>query len=292
MASNCLVTKLKGVVDNSSLKKLGHAVYELKNPSTETFYILEASKVGVIAEIRGAKFNSGHYGTQVIDDTHISVGANNIGIQRATFKIKDIASANVEIEVYDKYSITQIGYSIINLKDFDYSNLNFIPSSALIGDTSTLAKFVDLSVLQSSGGNLTGNISNLSGLTDLIRLSIVAANITGNISSLSGLINLTELDLGNCPEVHGDIAALGTLTSLNKLKLWHGSTIINQYSGSLESFVAAQRANGRTVNSTGISDLYGLDGVTFNGSPIPYKVNRVLTWTADTITFDGVTINA
>lgn len=287
---NCIVTKLNGTVNNSSLKKLGHVVYELKNPSTEAFYILGASKGGVIAEIRGAKFDSGHYGTQVIDDTHISVGTNTTN--NPTFEIKDIESANVEVEVYDKNSITQIGYSIINLKDFDYSNLISIYNSTLFGHTSILTKFVDLSVLQSSGGNLTGNISNLSGLTDLIRLSIVDANITGNISSLSGLINLTELDLGNCPEVHGDIAALGTLTSLNKLNLWHGSTIINQYSGSLESFVAAQRANGRTVNSTGISGIYGLDGVTFNGSLIAYKLNRVLTWTADTITFDGVTVNA
>lgn len=287
---NCFVTKLKETVNNSSLKKLGHVVYELKNPSTETFYILGTSKEGVIAEIRGAKFDSGHYGTQVIDDTHISVGTNTTN--NPTFKIKDIESANVEVEVYDKYSIIRIGYSIINLEDFDYSNLMFIYNSTLFGHTSTLTKFVDLSVLQSSGGNLTGDISSLSGLTSLSRLSIENANLTGNISSLSGLTNLTDINLGNCPKVHGDIAALGTLTQLNRLSLWHGSTIINQYSGSLESFVAAQRANGRTVNSTGIRDIYGLDGVTFNGSLIAYKLNRVLTWTADTITFDGVTVNA
>lgn len=108
-------------------------------------------------------------------------------------------------------------------------------------------------------------------------------HLTGNISSLvkTGIKNI---DLGGNQSVTGDILSFGNITTLENIAL--RKTLV---SGTIESFVAAQRAAGRTTGSVS-GNSAGWGNVTFNGSTTNAK--GAVSWTATTITMNGVTINA
>lgn len=98
------------------------------------------------------------------------------------------------------------------------------------------------------------------------------------------LISLSKT--GQLYKVVGNISELGSLTKLTLINL-DGSYL----EGSIEGFVAAQRANGRT-SADNVNMSYYAGHVTFQGKQITGSTNKVLSWTPTSITFDGVTINA
>ena len=126
------------------------------------------------------------------------------------------------------------------------------------GDASKFNVLNKLQILIFDSTKLTGSINGFNKLTNLKSLSLVNVKVTGDIVNLGNLVNLTNVGIGN-----------------------------TNISGTIESFVKAQRSAGRnSAQLTGSSRDWGK--VTFNGS----STKGTLSWTATTITMNGVTINA
>ena len=149
------------------------------------------------------------------------------------------------------------------------------------GDISKLAKLTSLTTLKLGGTNVTGDISKLNALRKLQSLNLDQTKVTGSINGFNILTNLTSLSLSYVQST-GDIINLGGLVNLTNIGI--GGTNI---SGTVESFVRAQRSAGRSsAQITGSSMNWGK--VTFNGS----STKGPLSWNSTTITMNGVTIDA
>ena len=99
-------------------------------------------------------------------------------------------------------------------------------------------------------------------------------------------IQILRLDsLGDTPIVYGSLDEIGKLTSLIDFR---GRQLS---SGSMEGVAQNARAVGRTEGYIVFRNLS--DGITFNGEPVNVGLSaKELSWTASTITFDDVTIEA
>lgn len=129
------------------------------------------------------------------------------------------------------------------------------------------------------------NIEELEPCTELTVLSLSRTKCYGDIKYISGLTSMSFVDV-NYTDVTGDIASLGKMTNLTNWSIANSKLI-----GSIENFVKAQRANGRTVFSTGIpSHIYNTN-ITFNGVKVSSNPADKLTWTENTITLGSVTVN-
>ena len=281
---NCLVTKLNVSVNNPGLEKFG--VLTIHNPSSDdtytsrTFFIKGTAPITITSDgenimpYKNDGTNTAGTGTYVSELTYPAQAYS--GDSRG-FRIKAGATA----EIRSKYDLTYIqGIAGHN----DYIN------------TSSLKYMTNLTYINHK---LTGELSNLSGLTNLHTLQMHRANtdtgtaVTGNIESLSTLLNLTTFRCDYNIKVSGDISSIGNLINLTKMQ-FYGCNLIT---GSLEDFVAAQRLAGRTTCSSedGFTIIIRNTNVSFGGEVIgpasPTSATE-LTWTADTITFNGTTVNA
>lgn len=139
---------------------------------------------------------------------------------------------------------------------------------------------------------LTGNFADINYRNlPLANIDLSYVNVTGNLEDfIKYKDTLVDLKIFGS-YIKGDIADLGqciNLVELNKFNTFADYKI----TGTVESFVAAQRAAGRDTASMSRFDVRGND-ITFNGNLIDYSVqDNTLSWTANTITFNGETINA
>lgn len=104
-----------------------------------------------------------------------------------------------------------------------------------------------------------------------------------NLEDIAYCEYITTLYLLNT-DSYGDISNLGKLTAL---ATFYGGT--SKISGTIESFVQAQRAAGRTSTSSAITFSASSTQVTFDGGPLE---SSTLSWTASTITLGSKTIDA
>lgn len=100
---------------------------------------------------------------------------------------------------------------------------------------------------------------------------------------------MTELNISFNTLITGNIADFGPCVNLTTLNISNTGV-----TGSLEGFVAAQRAAGRTTcNSLSLPYIGEGQTITFNGAKITtIQYTNTLSWTANTITFNGTTITA
>lgn len=102
---------------------------------------------------------------------------------------------------------------------------------------------------------------------------------TGSFEYIKDLTNLNTLYLIG-PNFTGSIDDLGALTLLNNLQIYGGSSI----TGSIESFVAAQRSHERTETDTPINCDYLMCYIPFHGYTVSTTLRRInLSWTATKI---------
>lgn len=167
-------------------------------------------------------------------------------------------SEGAVLKISDKYNLI-CADGILYHQAFTWSQINF---------------FKNLEYVPWSKGNNTGVL-----------------NISGNLDEIADGNNWDSMVLG-ATVLDGDISNFGKSRKFTSIAAYN----CNKLYGTLESLVIKAREY-RPTNSTGIT-LNGFDGcqVTFNGSNILGEsdslTNAVLRWTASTITFNGVTINA
>lgn len=257
---NCLVTKLKKDVANDNLPKLG--VLKLHLHPTTYDLVIGPSKG------KSVKLN-------VLDGKHVEIGGVNVSEMTLTYNtsIKIVEDATIEME--SKYDIKHLGSfmstNLLLVSDLVYlTSLTELSKCTLYGKLSDLAKLSTLRTLNMYD-NRDDNFEDYS--ENNYRTSLRALNIT-----IFSRTWCTQHDLsfeGTCmPD------------TLEEIYLGDGS-----FKGSIESFVVGIRSNGKTVGSIQIANNAN-PNVTFQGNSIGDTDYKQLSWTSDTITYNGVTINA
>lgn len=293
---NCLVTKLKGEVNNPALPKLGELVIQVKDPSKFMFYV--NSGFGIRAEsavlqkydANGSKVGTpsisldecGAYGFGVTDGYTGKVFLNNNYLGEY-FKVREgELDASYLKDLAQIICSDTIGGSLVKgMPDSTYSigcELRVIEYNlGGIGE-------VEMTFLDNYYPTVKRLVFQIGGTVYSCYIDV--AKIIKNFPTLVEVEYGGRATLQNMSPL--GIADFGKLPELTKVS--HNL----KYSWRLEDFVANKRSVGVTSGSANV--FYGGDdsggGVcSFNGQKISSDVT-LFTWTATTITYNGVTINA
>ncbi len=188
--NKCLVTKLKGTVNDISLLRLGEmriSVSGNTNGKTASgLYFITNNPVKL--EIIG----NGYF-------TDIN-NSNNLGksmtINSNTESTVYLSNGTYDVAILDKYSLLSFSdvsgkYLSFNLEDFKWSK-----------------KMKSIAVFQS---DLIGDIANLGELELLESIIFYCKNIFGDVSSFKNMFNLNKVILHNS-NITGDLASLPAKT--------------------------------------------------------------------------------
>lgn len=258
--AQCLVTKLKGTVNNNSLPKIGELRIKFRkvsSPSVDSQYlnlsIINTQSITIVGD--------GYFTDSTLSQnkgTTLSITGNN--------NIVYVSNTNCEVSIPNKYNITDLNLGNnskrifnkeLDLDQLKYSPLNSInaPYVNLIGGLDSLKNITSLMSIIMQGSNVTGNISSLKNLTLLKTLDLVNTNVIGDLDNLKGLTSLTSIYLNNT-NIAGDISSLSGLTSLNNLSL--GNTNAIGDISSLQNLTSLASLNLGCVNTmiTGNIDIF------------------------------------
>ena len=271
MANDCLVTKLKGTVENPNLIKLGEIVLE---GVYQDYTVAQAQKVSQILGVGGVSISP--YG-----DTAYLLNENGEQTQKiddpCRFRLwtsEGNYPCNVCISNY--YGVTRILY----IRSFSPKCCKY------------MSQLTHLNVYI-NGSHVDELLDLPTSLTSL-KLGKLDETIGYNeetfLNAVKRLNNLLELQL----EVKENLPSVGTLDHLggcinpafNRLVLRD-----KMFPGDFVDFVHGARDNGMTehnqINILSYGHVYY-----FNGNEITDGQLHSISWTENSITFDNVTINA
>ena len=207
--NRCLVTKLNGSVDNTSLLRIGEmriGISKIDSPNhwTQGFRIT-VNKLTVLEIIGDGYF------------TDVNLTANNgkkITLNPNVNKKVYVSNGNFEVAILDKYALV----GIYDYDEYSEGNSTYSQKNKSISDIGFFKYSTALASLGLSNTNLSGDIANLKNLTALTRIELNNTNLSGDIANLKNLTALTILKLSNT-HVSGDIANLKNLTALTSMQL-------------------------------------------------------------------------
>ena len=191
--NNCLVTKLSGTANNSSIRKLGEMrvhISSIDTPSATS----QKLKLGVSKDVELEIVGNGYF-------TDAGLSANKGKTMTA------LAALNPFAEVY--FSNGDYDISIKNKYAINYMDA---PSPVSL-NIDELSYSKDLTQLTLASKKVTGDISAVKDLTALTQISLQNSQVTGDISAVKDLTALTQI-LVQGSKIRGDIAALGKLNKL------------------------------------------------------------------------------
>ena len=232
--NRCLVTKLNGSADNTSLLRIGEiriGISKIDSPNhwTQGFNIV-VNKLTVLEIIGDGYF------------TDVNLTANNgkkITLNPDVNEKVYVSNGNFEVAILDKYALVSIldydtyseGNSTYSQKNKSISDIGIFKYSTALtsfgfgntnisGDIANLKNLTALTILKLSNSQVTGDIANLKNLTALTILKLSNSQVTGDIANLKNLTALTNMELINT-NISGDIANLKNLTALTNLRLYN-----------------------------------------------------------------------
>ena len=225
--NRCLVTKLNGSVDNTSLLRIGEmriGISKVDSPNNWTQgFNINVNKLTVLEIIGNGYF------------TDVNLTANNgkklILNPNVNQKVY-VSNGNFEVAILDKYALV----SIFDYDTYSAGNSTYSQKNKSISDIGIFKYSTALTSISLNNTNISGDIANLKNLTALTSISLNNINISGDIANLKELTSLTSLSLYNT-EVSGDIANLKTLTALTKLELYNKNLPITGNIGELSTLL-------------------------------------------------------
>lgn len=224
---NCLITKLKGVVNNDNLKKLGYITI-VKNSS-------ENGQISIATDGQGAveiKCSDGR--TFSVNGT--SVTSYTITSTTNTTCVFEGSGYNIEIK--NKYHIKNL----------------FASGGVYIPDITDINNSVNLyQVTISSPAYANGSINNLENIPNLGRIGFqLPGGIVGNISSLAQFRNIISLEFTANTNITGDWCELVRGIYANTGE--NGQIAIN-WIGSISNV----KFNGNSIYNTGAKLIWDKD---------------------------------
>lgn len=297
--NKCLVTKLNGVVDNSSILRIGEMRFYVSKVDSATDKT-QGFAIKVNKPVKLEILGEGYFTNKEL--------TNNLG-KITTIDVNNpnvfVSNNDVEIAILDKYSITDVisyyigasGGSSPENKKFDIDGLKYsvnlnqliFSSSQAFGDIENLSELTKLTTLQLGKTNVEGDIKALTNLSLLTSLTLNLTKVYGDISSLAAMTALTNVDFISS-QVSGDISALSKLTKLITVRM-HGTNVrgnVNALSNlvKLQYFLAPNTSGDistlsglrelkefSSISSTAVGDLaklpsscYSFDASNYKGS--------------------------
>ena len=246
----CLITKLNGVVSDNEILKIGELRVKIDSTHSPAFYN------HFIA--RGNKVIV----NKLVDDGLNAEFPNLFGVEGG---YDGKLSGKGRLSIMNKYNLTKLELNQLAFPEFDILE--------------EIKYMKELVLLQSFKQHLNTEKFPYSSALTFLNVN----NIDGRLSALANKIpNVSTLYVNNS-SIGGDISELGALIKLTRI-----DTSNTNVTGSLESFVVAQRSSGRST-CDGITFLNTQTNLTFNDAAI--TANGSLSWTASTMTYNGTTVN-
>lgn len=242
---NCLVTKLKGVVNNSDLKKLGVLRFEVDVTSIERnnvihcninnyckFKIVSGPEGGQIIKVGISEALDVPKGTEFFLDNSLDmyyfskIGKYVIEITNKYYITNFEIKHNVSILLNDmKYFSTLnrvflkgekvIGnFNDLLTSDMNYMNFNnstadnqYVSAETIVGDIAKIANTPMVTFISEYCNGITGDLSSLSSHSTLSTFVINNVyKITGKISDITGIPHLSNFQCGNNKLITGSLA--------------------------------------------------------------------------------------
>ena len=215
----CLVTKLKSVVDNDELLRIGElriSVSRVDSPSEDTqgfgFAFSKDTQLEIIGE--------GYF----TDSTLTQNNGKVITVPSYT-NITDITNVYVsngdfEVAILDKYALTSLIFfttghtnsSIVTNRTIDIDSLKYsrnlfnvnLKNANAFGDIAVFKNKTFLNNVRINSDKVYGDIACLSNLTDLSQVNLSSCKISGDIKALNSSKNIQVVNFYNT-DVYGDI---------------------------------------------------------------------------------------
>lgn len=223
-----LITKLKGVVNNDNILKLGEMrikIAKVANPTDATQGFGITVNKPVTAKIIGdGYFTNKNLSANLGNTMNLNTGSNGIWV----------SNDGVEISIIEKYSITEVTSSYpgqssgvygenigLDLSSFKYSKSMTgldIHDSQISGNIGDLKNLTAMNYLGLYNNQVSGDIKDLKNLTALTFLGLHNTQVSGDIGYLKNFASLRTLSLSNT-QAGGDIKELKDLTTLTSLSL-------------------------------------------------------------------------
>lgn len=257
----CLVTKLEGVVNDLSLKRMGEIRIEINAKGGESFRINRGSSA--LGDLYVATLD----GVARISETNGGTLVSEIAVQNVqggVYKDVFLSAGEYTLKLIHKGNLGGISAtdaSFMSLNGAEWTNLPNINTISLnIGlgglDVTNFAAMPKLSSLQLAGQNCVGDIRGIAALQkcDILVLNKVA--IHGDISALADFTIRNEARFILCNGLTGDaLYTLAKNTSLKTLSIEGSSS----FSGNIESIKDMTNLQTLQINGTNvIGDLVNL----------------------------------
>lgn len=247
----CLITKLKGSVNDNSLPKLGEMVIDNIRYETNGDVLslnISPRESGVKLRVSGA----GVYFISNQESTHLTeleLPASD-DILKTSVRIYNPSLSEMKAFLTKKGVIKNFRFN----KD---SNAAF--PLHLINQLTTMERFGLDSDYHIENG-IYGDISVFKKFSRLQQIYLYSSGVYGDISAFKGMTNLKKLVISSCG-ITGDISNLGSAISCTYFNFAD-----TQVSGTLEEFCQLLHDNGLT--SGNITVKFQNSQVTFGGKPL------------------------
>lgn len=183
----CLVTKLKGKVNDSSLLKLGEMRLSINKditPEESTRSLRVIFKKSTVLEALDGYFTDANF------SNNLGKTSNCLATVQNTFIVSN-EDCTISLNKYLLQNIRRNGYIKKMQLSFDIADL----------------KYSSLTSIYLPNTQVSGDIAALGNLTNLTKLDLSNTKVSGDIAALKNLTLLTSVVLSNT-QVSGDIAVL------------------------------------------------------------------------------------
>lgn len=200
MANECLVTKLKKVVNNDNLERIGELRIRNTSSSPQMITLGYGGTQKTLTVVNG--YFTDATGTQ-------NLGTISVIEAGDQYKTKNVyISANAILCVPDKYELRYFLLSDnVDEKYWDFNEESFSFCTAI--------KYINLSGLQKQL-----KISALKNMTSIISFTLKASNIYGDIANLKNFTDISgTVIIAYNRFIQGDISTLSKWTKVNSLTL-------------------------------------------------------------------------
>lgn len=324
---DCLVTKLKGTVNDNSLLPLGGMLIHVEQQEEQTAEALQLNLSSSVAQTISVV---GGMANLTLDSNMASGWVSSIELKAGDVYPRNVIyckNGTYDILVPNKYALIRIGdYDAamdskaisVDIDDLKYSNdlhLLHLNSNLNKGDLSSL-QGKSFGLIEISSQNITGDINEfLENVTIIDNISESKALTFRRAEGLYGTINpsknidkLGTFSIGNADNIIANIdTLLLKMPNLEKLGLYNCPQVTGNIgnvslpltsmtiygtgvTGKIEDFVAKQRAAGRTSGTCSNGGWWG-NTITFKNAQIAYGQDT-LEWTPTTIKCMGESITA
>ena len=248
MANNCLVTKLKGTVNNDSLLKLGELRFEA--PSGLTKISAGSYNSPVVIDLISGSATA--YKGSGADETQVTFPVI-AGDGTATFIS---TTSECVFSIISKYEVRGIGGLLVagyvDLKELKYTkNLNGVNTNSV------------------QTPHIYGNIKDLL-----------------NENTPTRPFNFAAVNFANCSEVYGDFSDLAYFTSSADTSAVN--VYKTKIAGTIEEYVAKCVALPVSITTKSSIDIQYPNGlVTFQGTAVTGNTNNILKWKPTETSIEG-----